>query len=119
MPAVEGVAMLQLRQAPLRRCGRGAAGWQSPVTIPRRWLAALFGCCALFAGGMALFSSDGLHRLWGVYALGGYLLAAVLAAAWKAPRSADLALPQQLQPLPAGDGGLRPAPGAVRPGPGD
>ncbi len=92
MPPVEGVAMLQLRQAPLRRCGREAAGWRSPVTIPRRWLAALFGCCALFAGGMALFSSNGLHRLWGVYAAGGYLLAAVLVLAWRSPRSADLAL---------------------------
>jgi hypothetical protein len=92
MPAVEGVTMLQLRQAPLRRCVPGAAGWQSPVTIPRRWLAALFGCCALFAGGMALFSSNGLHRLWGVYAAGAYLLATVLAAAWKSPRGADLAL---------------------------
>jgi Glycosyltransferase family 87 len=84
--------MLQLRQAPMRRCGPEAAGWQSPLTIPRRWQAALFGCCALFAGGMALFSSDGLHRLWGVYAVGPYLLAAVLVAAWRSARAVDLAL---------------------------
>jgi Glycosyltransferase family 87 len=84
--------MVQLRTAPLRRCGPVVAGWQTPASVPRRWLAALFGACALFAGGMALFSSDALHRLWGYYAVGAYLLAAVLPLAWRSARSVDLAL---------------------------
>jgi hypothetical protein len=67
-------------------------GWQSLASVPRRWLAALFGACALFAGGMALFSSDALHRLWGYYAVGAYLLAAVVLLAWRSARSVDLAL---------------------------
>ena len=48
--------MLLLRQAPLRRCEPGQ-GWQSPVTIPRLWLAAIFAACALFAAGMGVFST--------------------------------------------------------------
>ncbi len=83
--------MLQLRQAPLRRFEPGG-GWQSPVTIPRHWLAALFVGCTLFAAGMGVFSSDALHRLWGLFAAGAYLLAAVLVLAWKSGRSVDLAL---------------------------
>ncbi len=84
--------MLQLRPAPLRRFGPVAAGWQTVASLPRRWLAALFGACTLFAGGMALFSSDALHRLWGEYAVGAYLLAAVVLLAWRSARSVDLAL---------------------------
>lgn len=83
--------MLQLRQAPLRRFEPGG-GWQSPVTIPRRWLAALFVGCTLFAAGMGVFSSDGLHRLWGLFAAGAYVLAAVIVLAWRSARSVDLAL---------------------------
>jgi Glycosyltransferase family 87 len=83
--------MLQLRQAPLRRFEPGR-GWQSPVTIPRHWLAALFVGCTLFALGMGVFSSDALHRLWGLFAAGAYVLAAVIVLAWKSARSVDLAL---------------------------
>ena len=83
--------MLQLRQAPLRRFEPGR-GWQSPVTIPRHWLAALFVGCTLFAIGMGVFSSDALHRLWGLFAAGAYVLAAVIVLAWKSARSVDLAL---------------------------
>src|ERR1700749_2980544 len=83
--------MLQLRQAPLRRFEPGG-GWQSPVTIPRRWLAALFVGCTLFAFGMGVFSRDALHRLWGLFAAGGYLLAAVIVLAWRSGRSVDPAL---------------------------
>ena len=83
--------MLQLRQAPLRRFEPGG-GWQSPVTIPRRWLAALFVGCTLFAIGMGVFSSDALHRLWGLFAAGAYVLAAVVVLAWRSARGVDLAL---------------------------
>ena len=83
--------MLQLRQAPLRRFEPGG-GWQSPVTIPRRWLAALFVGCTLFAIGMGVFSSNGLHRLWGLFAAGAYVLAAAVVLAWRSARSVDLAL---------------------------
>ena len=83
--------MLQLRQAPLRRFEPGG-GWQSPVTIPRRWLAALFVGCTLFAIGMSVFSSDALHRLWGLFAAGAYVLAAVVVLAWRSARGVDLAL---------------------------
>lgn len=83
--------MLQLRQAPLRRLEPGG-GWQSPVTIPRRWLVALFVVCTLFAVGMGVFSSDALHRLWGLFAAGAYVLAAVVVLAWRSARGVDLAL---------------------------
>ena len=83
--------MLQLRQAPLRRF-ESAGGWQSPITIPRRWLAALFVGCTLFAIGMGVFSSDALHRLWGLFAAGAYVLAAVVVLAWRSARGVDLAL---------------------------
>jgi hypothetical protein len=83
--------MLLLRREPLR-CGEPGLGWQSPVTIPRRWLAAIFAACALFAVGMGVFSSDSLHRLWGLFAAIAYVLAAGLILAWRSSRAVDLAL---------------------------
>jgi Glycosyltransferase family 87 len=65
--------------------------WQSLTTIPRRWMAALFTACAAYAGGVALFTSNHLHLLWGTSAAVGYLLAAVAVLAWKS-RGLDLAL---------------------------
>jgi hypothetical protein len=75
--------MLLLRRAPLPGGGPGL-GWQSPVTIPRLWLAAMFAACALFAAGMGVFSTDSLHRLWGLFA--------AIVLAWKSSRAVDLAL---------------------------
>lgn len=83
--------MLLLRRAPLPGGGPGL-GWQSPVTIPRLWLAAMFAACALFAAGMGVFSSDSLHRLWGLFAAIAYVLAAAVVLAWKSSRAVDLAL---------------------------
>jgi hypothetical protein len=83
--------MLLLRRAPLRRDEPGL-GWQSPVTIPRLWLAAIFAACALFAAGMGVFSTDSLHRLWGLFAAVAYVLAAVAVLAWRSSRAVDLAL---------------------------
>ena len=45
-----------------------SAGWQSILTMPRMWLAGGLAVCALFGGGVALFSGDPLHRLWGTSA---------------------------------------------------
>src|SRR5580704_11971957 len=54
-----------------------SAGWQSVVTMPRIWLAAGLAVCALFGGGVALFSKDPLHGLWGTSAGSAYALAAI------------------------------------------
>jgi hypothetical protein len=45
--------------------------------MPRIWLAGGLAVCALFGGGVALFSKDPLHRLWGTSAGIAYALAAV------------------------------------------
>jgi hypothetical protein len=52
--------------------------------MPWAWLAAALIACALFAGGVNLFSHDPLHRLWGLSAASAYALAAlaILAARW-------------------------------------
>jgi Glycosyltransferase family 87 len=52
--------------------------------MPWAWLAAALIACALFAGGVNLFSHDPLHRLWGLSAVCAYVLAAlvILAARW-------------------------------------
>jgi hypothetical protein len=70
------------------------AGWQSVITVPRAWLAAALVGCALFAGGVALFSMDPLHRLWGTSAAIAYALAALAVMAWRSRSTAgtDIAL---------------------------
>ncbi|HEX9358945.1 MAG TPA: hypothetical protein VF933_34700, partial [Streptosporangiaceae bacterium] len=83
--------MLLLRRAP-QGCGGPGAGWQSPLAIPRPWLSATFAACVLFAAGMGVFSSDALHRLWGLFAAVAYVLAAGVVLAWRSSRAVDLAL---------------------------
>src|SRR6201994_4550625 len=70
------------------------AGWHSIVTMPRLWLILGLVGCALFAGGVSLFSTDPLHRLWGICALCAYGLAALVLAVWRSrpALSADVAL---------------------------
>jgi Glycosyltransferase family 87 len=51
--------------------------------MPRAWLVAGLVGCALFAGGVALFSADPLHRLWGTLAACAYALAALAVMAWR------------------------------------
>jgi hypothetical protein len=51
--------------------------------MPRVWLAAGLVACALFAGGVAVFSMDPLHRLWGTSAACAYALAALAVVAWR------------------------------------
>src|SRR5215472_9067628 len=70
---------------------RLGAGWQSPAAMPRRWLAGFFVISAVFACLVAIFSTDSVHRLWGVMAACGYGLAVLAVLAWK-ERGADAAL---------------------------
>jgi hypothetical protein len=50
--------------------------------------------CALFGGGVSLFSSDPLHRLWGLSAACAYALGALAVLAWRSRASVgvDVAL---------------------------
>ena len=79
------------RGAPRSRKPRLGPGWGSLTSIPRHWVAATFAACALFAGAVALFTANDLHRLWGSAAAAGYLLAAVAVLGWR-ERGLDLAL---------------------------
>ena len=84
--------MSLLTRSPARGGGRApgeSPSWQSLTTIRRPWIAGAFLACALFAGGVSLLSTNGLHRTWGIVAACGYAAAAVLA--WRA-RGTDLAL---------------------------
>jgi hypothetical protein len=62
--------------------------------MPRVWLVAGLVVCALFAGGVAVFSGDPLHRLWGTSAACAYALAALAVMAWRsrATTGVDVAL---------------------------
>ena len=62
--------------------------------MPWPWLTAGLVACALFAGGVSLFSHDSLHRLWGLSAACAYAVAAlaVLAARSRGTRGVDVAL---------------------------
>jgi hypothetical protein len=62
--------------------------------MPRVWLAAGLVVCAMFAGGVSLFSTDPLHRLWGTSAAIAYALAALAVMAWRsrATTGVDVAL---------------------------
>jgi hypothetical protein len=62
--------------------------------MPWAWLAGGLLVCALFAGGVSLFSSDSLHRLWGLSGLCAYGLAALAVLAWRSrgTRGVDIAL---------------------------
>ena len=83
--------MVSLRTAPPKTPPGHRGGWLSPVSIPRYWVAAAFAVCAGFAGGVALFSTNDLHRLWGLIAAGAYVAAGMAVLAWRS-RGIDLAL---------------------------
>ena len=70
------------------------SAWHSVTTMPWVWLGAGLAGSALFAGGVSLFSSDPLHRLWGLSAACAYALAAlaVLAARSRGTLGVDVAL---------------------------
>jgi hypothetical protein len=71
---------------------RLGVSWRSPVTMHRLAFAAIFAVSAVYAGLVAIFSTDMVHRLWGAMAACGYLLALVVVLAWRKPRGTDLAL---------------------------
>jgi 4-amino-4-deoxy-L-arabinose transferase-like glycosyltransferase len=84
--------MLSLKAAPPPGSAPSPwAGRLSPVSVPRYWTAAAFVVCAGFAGGVALFSTNDLHRLWGLIAGCAYVAAAVAVLVWRS-RGIDLAL---------------------------
>ncbi len=85
--------MITLKAAPPddKSRTRRLAAWASAVAVPQRWTAAAFAVCALFAGGVALFSSNDLHRRWGLVAFLAYLGACLAAWLWRS-RGIDLAL---------------------------
>src|SRR5260370_7069305 len=70
--------------------------WLTAGPVRRRWVAAVFAVCALFAGATALFTHNSLHRNWGIAAAGSYVVAPAPALACRSPR-AD---PSPLLPLP-------------------
>jgi hypothetical protein len=84
--------MLLLKSPPQRGGSTGfLARWLPPVKVPRYWTAAAFAGCACFAGAVALFSGNSLHRLWGLIAACTYVGAVVAVLAWRS-RGVDLAL---------------------------
>jgi 4-amino-4-deoxy-L-arabinose transferase-like glycosyltransferase len=83
--------MASLRGAPPGSAPRRWAGRLSPTRAPRYWAVAAFVVCAGFAGGVALFSTNDLHRLWGLTAFCAYVAAALVVLAWRS-RGIDVAL---------------------------
>ena len=58
----------------------------------RRWLAGIFAVSVGWAVLVGVFSSDSVHRLWGVMAACGYALALLAVIAIRNARAADIAL---------------------------
>jgi hypothetical protein len=71
---------------------RWVSTWQSVPRLPRTWLIAALAGCALYAGGVALFTGNPLHRIWGIMAACAYLLAALAAMIWRSRAGVDVAL---------------------------
>jgi hypothetical protein len=72
--------------------GRLGAAWESPAAMRRRWLAGIFAVSVIWAVLVAVFSSDSVHRLWGVIAACGYALALLAILAVRSARASDVAL---------------------------
>jgi hypothetical protein len=73
-----GAALPQEPPLP-QEAARPRSTWQTPATWPRRWLAAMLAVSAGYAGSLALFTSEPVHRLWGEIAACGYGAAALCA----------------------------------------
>jgi uncharacterized membrane protein len=67
-------------------------GWQSPATMRRLWLAVWFAVSAVYAGLVAICSTDSVQQRWGTMAACGYLLALVAAVCLRKTRGVDLAV---------------------------
>jgi hypothetical protein len=85
------MSMLALRQRARRGLALRGVDWRSPGTVPRAVMVVLYTASALFAVAVASFTTNELHRLWGIFAACAYLLAAAAVLAWRA-RGSDLAL---------------------------
>jgi hypothetical protein len=85
--------VIMTRMVRLRRLLDGA------LRRPAAWYAGF----ALYAAGVALFSGPGLDRWWGIWAAGGYAVAAAIAACWRTR-------PGQLAALAVGVAGALVAP---------
>jgi hypothetical protein len=84
--------MLSLKAAPPQAwTSSSLARLLLPISVPRYWAASAFAACAVFAGGVAVFSTNDLHRLWGLIATCAYIAAALAVLAWRS-RGIDLAL---------------------------
>jgi 4-amino-4-deoxy-L-arabinose transferase-like glycosyltransferase len=83
--------MISLRPAPPTGSVPGRWAGRLPLASNPRYAAAAFGACAAFAGAVALFSTNDLHRLWGLTAFCAYGAAVIAAAAWRW-RGIDVAL---------------------------
>jgi Glycosyltransferase family 87 len=57
-----------------------------------RWLAGIFAVSGVWAVLVAVFSSDSVHRLWGVMAACGYALALLVVLAVRSARASDVAI---------------------------
>ena len=66
--------------------------WQSPRTLPRRWLLCALAISTGFAILVAVFSTNDLHRFWGTAAACGYGAATACVLIWKSSRGPDLAV---------------------------
>jgi 4-amino-4-deoxy-L-arabinose transferase-like glycosyltransferase len=83
--------MLSLWPAPPMGSAPGRRAGRLPHASDPRYVAAAFGVCAGFAVLVALFSTNELHRLWGLTAACAYGAAVVSVLAWRS-RGTDLAL---------------------------
>jgi Glycosyltransferase family 87 len=83
--------MLSLCAAPPVSAPSRPARRMPLLRVPRYQAAAAFAVCAGFAGAVALFSGNGIHRLWGLTAVCAYLASVVAVLVWRS-RGIDLAL---------------------------
>ena len=60
--------------------------------LPRTWLIASLAGCMLFAASFAVFTSDPLHRFWGISAAIAYLAGALAVTVWRSRVGVDVAL---------------------------
>jgi hypothetical protein len=72
-------------------------GSPAPASAARRRFGSLpaavwYAAFAAYAGGVAAFSGPGEDRWWGIWAVSGYAVAAVLAACWRSRRGRQAAL---------------------------
>jgi len=68
------------------------SGWQAVTTMPWVWLFSALVACSLFGLAVHLFSTDDLHKLWGLSAACAYGIAALAVLIWRHRSSVGLDL---------------------------